>query len=180
MSELLERIRTLYVEQLARALAETEHAQGEVALRHGTGEIGREGALDLGMRIDVVVVQDGEALRQFHVASSTRMQFEPVSVQYDTIQLELRPFAWDGATLQLTGQSLDLQPLVTWFTQWFGDEDAAGEDGLKGVVHFLSDPVEEPDGLSFEVDLGSAPVQALVTLLDAAVSSGATRVVIEG
>lgn len=178
MTELLERIRALYVDELCKSLAETSDAVGEPILRQGSGAIGRDGDLDLGMRIDVAVVRDGKGVRQFHVASSRRMQFEPIEVDIQGVQATLHPFAWDGLTLQVFGGSDDLTPFTQWFTEWFGDDTPPGADGLRGVVHFLSDPTPIDDGQSFEVDLGSAPIEAFVTLLHAGVTHGASRIVV--
>ena len=185
MQELLERIRALYVGELARRVAETEGALPEVALRHATGQVTREGELDVGMRIDVAVVRDGEVVDRFHVASGRKVQFEPITATYEAASLELHPFFWDGFTVAIQGDNAasgTVAPLADWFAQWFGaaDDDPAArdEDGLRGVAHFISDPEPIEGGRAFEVDLGSAPVEAFVSLLDACVALGARRVTV--
>jgi hypothetical protein len=67
------------------------------------------------------------------------------------------------------------QPLQAWFHRWFRpDEDGTG-DSLLGAVHFLSDPKVSEYKVGFEVDLGSAPVEAFEELLDAVEALGGRR-----
>lgn len=178
LPELLDRTRALYVEELARVVAETEGALAEVALRGASGSVATEGALDLGMRIDLVVVRGEKVVDRRHVATSKGLRFEPIHVRAQGLELELHPFSWDGFRLELHGGSTDLGPFASWFAQWFGDDVEPGADGLRHVVHFLSDPEVTSVGRSFEVDLGSAPVEAFVSLVDACARVGATRVVV--
>jgi len=53
---------------------------------------------------------------------------------------------------------------------------AAGGPELLEAVHFLSDPAVDSNHLSCEIDLGSAPVDAFLGLLDALVETGAGSV----
>jgi hypothetical protein len=51
--------------------------------------------------------------------------------------------------------------------EWFDSEDRNRPDslGLYGVVHFASDPEPVGGGSKFSVDLGSAPVESLLSLM---------------
>ena len=50
------------------------------------------------------------------------------------------------------------------------------EDGLHGVVHYLSEPVRTEHGWQINADLGSAPGAAVEDLLFRLVDAGATRI----
>ena len=47
---------------------------------------------------------------------------------------------------------------------------------ISGVIHFISDPKREDVATIFEVDFGSAPVEAFEELLDAFQASGAKKI----
>jgi hypothetical protein len=87
------------------------------------------------------------------------------------------PFLWDAVALRVGG----LVPaqvgsvVAPWFMDWFDPEDAnrENEEGLFGVVHFASDPRPEGALVAVELDLGSAPVQALEDLLLRLAAAGA-------
>lgn len=51
--------------------------------------------------------------------------------------------------------------------QWFFEHDSAPREGLLEVIHFLSDPTWEGSSVSFEADMGSAPIDVFEDLLDA-------------
>ena len=65
-----------------------------------------------------------------------------------------------------------------WLGRWMDvdDERKPGRDGLHRVVHFASDPAKRGKGVALAIDLGSAPPEALVDLLDALAAVGARRV----
>src|SRR5262249_32000073 len=75
-------------------------------------------------------------------------------------------------------RGVDWSPLCTWFERWFDVEDTRqpDDDGLNGVIHFLSDPEYKGAATVFQVDFGSAPEEAFEELLDALRDSGATKI----
>jgi hypothetical protein len=183
LGELLDRIRELY---LAAFVAEAERrrrpgvrVQCESTLLTASGEPACEGALGLPLRVDLVVLSGGEVVEKHRVVSGRMIAFAPISFDWvGRLRVRLGPFFWDCLDFRIPAPpGADWGPLAAWFREWFDEEDE-GEDGLFGVVHFLSDPQTEDGGVCFQADLGSAPVEAFEGLLDAVAALGAPEVVI--
>jgi len=89
----------------------------------------------------------------------------------------IAPFAWNEVMLRVAGLAPEDMGavLAPWFMHWFDPHDAnrANEEGLFGVVHFASDPCGEGGMVVVELDLGSAPAQALEDLLERLAAAGA-------
>jgi uncharacterized protein YtpQ (UPF0354 family) len=100
------------------------------------------------------------------------------AVQQGTIEVAVYPFLWEACRVWLRHPEPDWTPLEAWFRKWFEErlEAEPGEDGLKLMVHLLSDPIAEGGGHLFQVDFGSAPVEAFTDLLQALSDMGATEV----
>lgn len=182
LGALLDQIRAHYVDRLAATVADHEGAIAEPALRDEQGVVATEGQLALGMRVDVVIVEHGKRQESLEVDPTTRLSFEPISFDWEGgLDVELRPFCWNGLSLLLSGDEIAPAALVRWFKKWFDEDDerAVLPNGLCGVVHFLSDPRPTNGGVRFEADFGSAPVEAFEELLDSCREAGAQSVCIE-
>ena len=68
----------------------------------------------------------------------------------------------------------------TWFFARFDadDEGVPAEDGLHGIVHYLSEPACTEQGCRVNADLGPAPEAAVEDLLFRLVDAGATRITV--
>ncbi|MHB0971228.1 MAG: hypothetical protein ACYC7A_06145 [Thermoanaerobaculia bacterium] len=123
-----------------------------------------------------MVVGDGEATEVLNVDTETMVSFQPFGFVWESASVTLRPFQWNWCEVAASGDMLALEPIVAWFRAWFREDEDGSPDAFLGAVHFLSDPEIAEGTVTFAVDLGSAPVEALEGLLDAAISAGATRV----
>lgn len=180
LGELLDAIRKAYVERLGAAVRGDEDAIPEPALRTKDGSLAREGPLSLPLRGDVF--SGGQVVS---VDSDRMVSFEPLEFVWEkSLRVELRPFHWDSVPVEFKGIGFrtDWRTLVNWFEVWFDGEEQRrpDRDGLLGVVHFLSDPKQSEESVTFSVDLGSASVEAFEELLDIAVKLGAGGVTIGG
>ena len=187
LSTILEEIRGLYVSRLAMALREARKLKlephVEPLLRDENELPRREGALDSPLRLDLVV-QGRRGYESLTVDSTERISFEPATIAWnDTFRVTLAPFVWDCAFLE-TDVAIDALkvPVGRWLERWTDPKgtNKPGEHGLLGVVHFAADPVAKPGGSRLSVDLGSAPIEALLALLDALAEAGATEARIVG
>lgn len=186
LSELLEAIRQNYIDQLAVALHEAKSEPGaqlvsEAVLRDEQGTAVREGRLQLPMRVDGVIVQEGEGVDSISVDSTSCVSgFADISFEWPGgLHVSLNPFFWDALRIHLPegNPNMDWEPLRNWYEDWFrAEEDGAGD--LLLVVHFLSDPEEAEQGLLLQADMGSAPVLALEELFDAFAGMDVSRVVL--
>jgi len=97
------------------------------------------------------------------------------------IEVAVYPFLWEACRVWLRHAEPDWSNLQGWFRVWFeeklgSERGGTGEDGLMGMVHLMSDPIPEGGGYLFNVDFGSAPVEAFFNLLEALSGMGASDV----
>src|SRR5262249_28092742 len=146
------------------------------------GQVVREGVLKLPLRVDVVIIKDGEAAESLCVASDkVPSHFVPVRFEAAAggLHVTLHPFRWDCLRVHLPDGSAGMEwaPLLAGFEEWFRvDEDGTGD--LLLAVHTISDPQEVEDGVTLTIDLGSAPVVAIDELLDALAGLDVSAVVL--
>lgn len=179
-AELIAAIRQPYASLLAETVA-SRPCVAEPPLLDERGDLVLEGALNTGCRLDLVVTNDRGADEILRVDSSTQMDFEPLEFEIDAMRVTVTPFAWDWVEVDVEGLSWEVtqEVLHDWFMRWFDEDDSNGleEPGLLGVVHYVSDPVEDDDGcFSVTADLGSAPVEVIDDLLFRLLDVGATGV----
>jgi hypothetical protein len=185
VGQLLDQIRDKYLTEFQECIAYVKEngmeAMCEAAYRDENGALAREGTLSLPMRLDVVEVAKGEAKDTIRVDSDSMLSFEPFDFKWSGgLPTRLAPFHWDGCHVRAKGipTGTDWSRLRDWFDRWFDGEDTRqpDADGLCGVIHFLSDPKQAGAATTFEVDFGSAPVEAFEELLDALRDAGATKI----
>lgn len=181
--EILTQIRDYYLARLTgaaeEAAADADSVVLEPCLRDSEGNAVREGEHGLGMRVDVVVIAAGDAVRTLSVETDRELAFPAVTFAWSPgLEVVLRGFAWQRCPLRLAGSALNPRPLFEWFEKWFDadDERPLDERGLQGVVHFMSDPAMAANSMILEVDFGSAPIEAVEELLDVAATAGASTI----
>ena len=114
------------------------------------------------------------------VDSPSRVEFALFEVPHSkSLSVTIAPFVWDYCQIFIPNgpKRFSFDPIKAWFLRWFdpNDENAADGAGLFGVVHFLSDPQQKEDGVSFAIDFGSAPIEAFEQLLVAIDETGAAN-----
>lgn len=127
------------------------------------------------IRLDFVVKASGERVR---VDAAPDVSLRPCEAAIGSLRLAIKPFGWDQATLRVEGAgSSAAQETIAWFMRWFDPEDVrpAEADGFYGVVHFISDIVDDGRALEFTVDFGSVSTAAVEELFGLLAKSGATR-----
>jgi hypothetical protein len=62
-----------------------------------------------------------------------------------------------------------------WFDEWFKEEDES-EVFPRFCVHYMSDVKRQERAISFDVDLGTAPITALECFFERLASAGAQKV----
>lgn len=179
VSELLRAIRQPYAELLAKAAAQPAVIV-EPAYRQADGALATEGPLALPCRADTIPAEGDATGQPSMVDSTSQLEFEPFAFDLETAAVSIRPFVWDWAAIEADGldESAAVDAFKTWFFAWFdvNDENTPAEDGLHGIVHYLSEPVRTEQGWRVNADLGSAPETAVEDLLFRLVDAGATRI----
>ncbi|WP_293370956.1 hypothetical protein [Nevskia sp.] len=155
----------------------------EAAVLDEAGRPRLSGVLKLPLRQDIAAVNGGLVTKSLHIETDRMLSFEPLQFSWDhDLKVSLSAFQWNELELRLHGlpKRPSWSPLQDWFHGAFGDPQQVGDgNGFLGVAHFIDDPVIETGLLSnsatIYVDLGSAPVEALEALLDAAAKVGARK-----
>lgn len=180
----LEPIRDLAVGQLLReisfALERGADVRHEPMIRDDAGRIVRDGALHLPRRGDLELTENGRTLLQ-RIRTDKRLSFEPITVsRSDGFVAVVCPFRWDAATLLVENDedTLSWTPIRRWFLEAFQSRYGELSPDLDGTAHVLIGPRQVQRGSEFEIDFGSAPIEAFPEMLDAFALSGARRVVI--
>jgi hypothetical protein len=180
INELFTVIRMAYAATFADAVASAADAHLEPALRKADGSLALEGPLGLPMRVDLIPRRGAQAGRSLSIDSEQRMQFSVHVVSMPPATLYIAPFAWDCVSLRISGMTAQQAGavLAPWFMAWFDPHDTnrQNEEGLFGVVHFLSDPCAEGGMVAASLDLGSAPPEALEDLLARLAAAGASDI----
>ena len=104
--------------------------------------------------------------------------FKTVNFRHDgAMSLVVHPFPWNAVTVEVSGvvPTEVVRAIEVWAQQWFGlsqgfgERQAVDEVGVEGVIHRLQ-YIEGrcgPDRVTVDVDLGSAHIESLLSLLDA-------------
>lgn len=179
VSPLFNAIRALYVDLLAQA-ADVHQHYVEPAFRNRDGFLATEGALSLPCRADLIGRGGLTAGTSMRVDSTSKLKFEPLAFEIGATIVHVSPFAWDWMLLAVHGVNNAAAELAlrSWFIRWFDVDDAnpTAEDGLQGVLHFMSELTIDPSGWTVTIDGGSAPARAVEELLICLSDAGATRI----
>lgn len=103
------------------------------------------------------------------------------TMQIGGARLTVFPIAWEMCVVWFARaiDAPDWSALASWKSKWMDRNKGAcpgDEDELCNVAHYLGKPVSEGGGFLFEVDFGSAPLDALMEMLDVLVGMGAREI----
>lgn len=182
LPDLLESVRDIAVgellEALARALETGADVTMEPKLRDTEGFITREGALKLPRRGDLEIDRNGRKLVK-RVECPQNLPFAPIVVPAPNgFVARVAPFHWEAAEIiaEGTARQPNWGPVRLWFLEWFQSRYSEVSPDLDGAVHALSGPAPHREGWRFVVDFGSAPVDAVVSLIGAFAETGCQRI----
>ena len=155
-------VRSHYVTAFNRRFAQMnavgQGVHAEIRIEHGgprRHELYRQTVMDV-IRKDVV-----------GAVSATRIVTDPIEVSYPELPIK-SPVAWHAMTFHCVPLEFPEVELVAWGNKWINDEDPplGPQDGLTGIIHFVSEPEEHDGVVEFEVDFGSAPIEAFEELTE--------------
>jgi hypothetical protein len=93
--------------------------------------------------------------------------------------IEVLPFEWNRCIIQVLCERFDREALETWAHHWMDTEDSRPRDaeGFQNAIHHISPPSYPLGKLTFSIDFGTAPVRAVMELIQIfALEKGTTRV----
>ena len=173
LGDLLRQIREYYLIRFKKGLEEIQRsgkqsAISEEVLLTSDGKPARGGVLQLPMRVDLIVVENGRVVDSIRIDTEKMLTFAPFELIWDGMSVCVSGFKWNEMRFTCTSGDtpISMGPLQEWFSKWFFEQDSAPRDGFLELIHFLSDPSWQASSVIFEVDMGSAPVDAFEDLLD--------------
>ena len=173
------RVRDRYITYFRARIAELQEegrVEPECEALNEHGDVVVDGPLELAYRHDAALIAEGRT-QTFTFESTTLESFEPFSHALGELKVYVRPFHWDYCEVTIEPAiGIDgLKQFGGWFRTWFR-ANAEPVDGTVDAIHFASDPDVGPDATRVVVDLGTAPVEALVSLLAVLGDCGAKRI----
>lgn len=137
--------------------------QCEEILRDALGKISLHGDLQLPTRVDFFYPQSQTFKDTQHLALTF---FRPFKFLKDETSFHLSSFSWDQLQISLLGdRNQSFRQLKTWYHEWFLTRRLVDEPYYSGAVHSLSRASAEDDLVTFQIDLGTAPIDALIDLM---------------
>jgi hypothetical protein len=140
----------------------------ESVIRQAEG-IPHRSAAELPMRTDVAILVGPQRSLSPIAVLSPPFAHEPLRLMTDEkLPVAVGDLAWDACRVRARGPRDPLQrETADWFWRWFDAKDtkAPDEKGFRDVIHALSFGAYQDGTLTFDVDFGSAPVDALDDLL---------------
>lgn len=171
----IEPIRNRYVDGFAAWLAEQAKAYPEGSGEH-LFEIQAETNFARKLcRVDFVPA-DGDNAENMEYSPKTMLGFQPMQGDVDGVTVQLNPFRWDSAVVEIPGATWNQEAVIPWFNRWFGffgeTPAVTTRDKPGGVIHICA--WVEPGML--RIDFGSAAPNAVGELIAVAAASGASLV----
>lgn len=180
LNDLLTHVRNHYVDMFEAALAELR-GKGhtlivEPPMVNDAGELVREGALNLGARYDLALVE-GEGATPSAFSPSKMLNFTAEAFHGAGLDIVIAPFQWDNVRIAIDGEPAAIAKALTdWFEGAVAAPNDIKEGGIQRAAHFMSDP--EVDGRTsiVQADFGTVEVHIVMALFDQLRLAGSRRV----
>lgn len=166
-------VRDSYVKAFERAIRDYRTNRSKhYLLEYSLGQPEpQEGRFSLPVRHDLLPLIDGKPGSIVIFREQKPAMVVETMAEVNSIPVKIRQFTWDQFELRLNGvrPTADLMSILHWYDRWFDRLGRRPEIGaVRGVIHSMDGPFWDMNGLTIEVDLGTATADALLDLLHAA------------
>lgn len=180
LHKMLSSVRAHYVDMFEAALNELRGKGHKLIIEppavDEAGELAREGVLNVGLRYDLAIEENGSATPSMFEPNKM-LKFEPVSFHGGGLNIAVSPFRWDAVNIAIHGDPAKVAAvLAEWFENALCAPEGIAQDGLQHAAHFISDPVVEGETTTVQADLGTVDVDLVIYLIDQLRLAGAHRV----
>lgn len=183
LEDVLAPVRDLYLSRFFRRVERARlHGRRivlEPKIRDGAA-VERTGVLNLPERSDFGIMETG-AIKHHTIDDNCDIAFEPMRFTLgDAARVEVFPFAWNrfGVTFDCGDSPDRLTLLRQWYLEWFQSRRLDESSDIQGVVHAIVGPDRTADSWRVRLDMGSAPVEAFLSLIEMLVESGASHITV--
>jgi hypothetical protein len=168
-------VRAHYLEVLRRGIHDASKSGGQVVVEAAASieaedgkEVSMPGELGLPYRYDIVCIDENGGAQPIMPVGDHSIEWEPAAFEFGQFIARVEHLVWNVCVVvgKPAPPPARRELLRGWFLKWFKNESNR-DAPFSGVVHFMGDPEESESGelLRVQVDLGSAPSDALVELL---------------
>jgi hypothetical protein len=128
---------------------------------------------------DIAIEETDGQMEPVLVDLAAFLPWEHARIRVGTLSVLVEPFLWHVCAIVARPAPPDhtFAALGIWFDRWFERPQEPGER-FRNAVHWMSDPEIRGGHLCLQVDLGSAPAEALLDLLRTIGEMGATSAAI--
>lgn len=125
-----------------------------------------------------ILVQNSDGPAMAMVADQSGQGALIDTIQVGQVPAKIYSTRWEDMAVWFRCLEPDWTRLDTWQKRWMDVSRSHSEDDadFSQVVHYLGRSVAEGGGHLFQIDFGSAPLEALTELLDCFVEMGATEI----
>lgn len=169
--ELLEHLAAVRHDYLDAYVARLRQTDTRVALEAGAGT--KQG--ELALRVDFVEVSETGEMTPHDVGAARALPWDEGHYDLAELRLYVMQMVWPSMVVVAWPAPPDTGFITTWYRRWI-EQGFAVEEPFGGYVHMLSDIRRAEDHISFLVDLGSAPVEAVRDLVAQLAAHGVTTV----
>lgn len=175
-TEIISKQREVYLKQLLIFYSAKNGGAQEVLL--GLSSESKRLLLNL-YKADYAKPENGKLIIE-ELIPDTYASYQTVYFLYDNFELELNPFYWDRCEVAIYPLPTDILFLENWVKKWLDEEERLKKtnEGLDGTIHSVTFPKQRDETLTFSIDLGSVPINALSELIDEIKINGGQKVVI--
>ncbi len=178
--EVIEETQALYLATFKSVLEDysDQPSVPEALLLDETGQPAVLGASPFPARVDLLLQPEDGPNEMHHIASAQELEHPPLLASPAQGQnLVLNPFTWDCCEVVTPLVEPAVQEVLEpWFVDHFRTHAAEGD--LTGAIHYASEVVSLEGLTAFTLDLGTAPTQALMDLIQALWAKGAGTVIL--
>lgn len=180
LNDLLTHVRNHYVDMFEAALDELREKGHTLIIEppvvDEAGQLVREGALNLGARYDLALVE-GEGATPSAFSPSKMLNFTAEAFHGAGLDIVIAPFQWDNVRIAIDGEPKTIAVALTeWFEGALSAPSDIEEGGIQRAAHFLSDPDVEGRTSIVQADFGTVEVHIVMALFDTLRLAGASRV----
>ena len=163
LKEIIQRQRETYLRQLTEFYKTRTTGAKELLLELNGEEQDRTFKL---YRLDYYEQVDGQS-HPTELAPDTYVSHPPIDYSLGQLNIQLNPFYWHGCDFVLDKETNQIDWLKTWTKKWIDDEDKnpTDNDGLSNVIHNVTRPTKENNGIKFSVDFGTATADCFMDLI---------------
>jgi hypothetical protein len=171
IEDFIERVREHYLDQfrefvaMQRQTCTTGSPELKLQLAEGTGLYRDLYCIDF--------IKNPTKPEMLELQPDRYLGFVPIVASFGRMTVRIVGLRWNNAIIMHDKPDLQPESLADWFETWFDPDDKRHDATveLSGVIHSLC-----ISGQSVSVDLGSAPVDAFWSLLEALEAAGATEI----